>query len=302
MSKRTKIGNDNSPLTVTHDHLTDFESIEDVVQRKRKIIFDTDNYSPLINLIDLTREDGEEKGCFFVGQKFQQEGVDIYQVIGMTESFETKDGAFKGGALDPQKAWEKQIKPIVDRFPKDKKSQMFIMMFHTHINEGLFECFSDQDLRSLETIASQSGMDTLGLLATPNRNMIKGKNLQTCWQLSALQCKARLAGVKVSSKTGKTEPAYTYDYYRYPSICKTSSRNNIIELGTLKRLVGPDTILKPEDRDQNAEVQVIGFEPRSLEKVKGKKIGTVDERGNYHFTEPQIYKKKPSNEREDEER
>ena len=268
MSKR-QYNNRTSNLDALNDQFTDFDSVDDLLNSKSRVIFSEKAYEKLNELIidsqiGVNGNAGHEEGCFFYGIEL---GKDTNQILvdSFSSNFTKTNGFFSGGAVD--------CNSVLNRVPNEIENHRCLIHFHVHPLLGHYDVFSDIDLSVLENLASQdfsirNGISVFGLLASANREERLYHNIQ----LSMIYCKP------IRTRTG----AYHFEYYRFPNMYYVQN-GKVYEIGRYERVV-PPILSNGRSVKTAASVQAFGFNPSTGEEIKDREIGYI-ENGKFVYTD-----------------
>ena len=109
-----------------------------------KIIFSRDCYIKLLQLINESKSNNNETGCFFVGIRSKEDPFTIY-IDSSTSSFDCVDGHISGGAVQPTELNYTELNNIISNLKKLEEKPV-VVHYHTHPKKLHYESFSDQDL------------------------------------------------------------------------------------------------------------------------------------------------------------
>lgn len=270
MSKRFNKNRKSTNLDACNDQFTDFDSVDDLLNTKSRIIFSEKAYKNLHRLIvaskiGVNNNPGHEEGCFFYGIKL---GKDTNQILidSCSSDFTSSDGYISGGAADCNDV-------LLNDVPREIGNHNCLIHFHTHPLFGHYDVFSDIDLDIFEHLASQdfsvrNGISVFGLLASPNREERLFHNIQ----LSMIYCRS----IK------KIQGGYDFEYYRFPNICYIKN-GKVYEVGRYERINSPVLSTRRYVRSE-ASVQAFGYNPTNNELIVDKEVGYI-ENGKIRFTE-----------------
>lgn len=151
--------------TVSYDQFVDIPSLGS----KSKIIFSEQIYDYLKSLINQTKLENSEKGCYLVGrQSTTKEGVLCFFFDFCSSPFQTTNGIYANGGVIPT---EKNKKELISKLEEYESLgiEPYIMHFHTHNLQGIYSSFSDQDYVVYASMKYILKTRIFGMLAAPNK-------------------------------------------------------------------------------------------------------------------------------------
>lgn len=261
MSKRIQSDNPTQDDAL-NDPLTDFDSVDQLLGFKSRIIFSEEAYEHLKSLIVKCAKSGSETGCLFLGKESNSEEnqilIDCY-----TSDMKTADASFSGGAVE---VTPENFNELSNKIANEGYNCAF--HFHTHIPKGYFEIVSDNDLNAYEALASSPftlnhGVSFFGILAAPNRS---GDN----YQVSTIYC-----------SPSQKQNAVEFEYYKFPNIYYVKDEV-IYEMGKYQRTNAP-VLSNGRQIAQTPVVQAIGNYPYTNQNIEDVPVGLCKE-GCYRFS------------------
>lgn len=166
--------------TVSYDQFFDIPSLGD----KSKIIFSENVYKFLNNLINETKAENSEKGCYLVGRKsISENGTWCFYFDFYSSRFHTTSGNYVNGGVIPTNNNYLELADELEKYNLLGISPC-IMHFHTHNLNGLYSSLSDQDYGVYATMKHRFNLEIFGMLAAPNKT-----NKNETFELSVVNCR-----------------------------------------------------------------------------------------------------------------
>ena len=272
--------------TVSYDQFVDIPSLGG----KSKIIFSETVYNYLNNLMNETKNESAEKGCYLVGrQSISDDGALCFYFDFCSSKFQTTSGNYANGGVIPTNDNKVELINELERYNSLGISPC-IMHFHTHNLNGLYSSLSDQDYGVYATMKHQLKCEIFGMLAAPN------KSLQNeTFELSVVNCR----DPKVVGTRGCAS------FYSIPNIyyCKG---NHIFKVGSFQKnglsaKTGTKELSRSDRFVQNYRewpgsslVSGIGKNPTNGMQIMDENVGYVDENGFLNFPNENLTLEMPS--------
>lgn len=263
--------------TVSYDQFADIPSLGG----KSKIIFSEQVYNYLNNLINETKLENAEKGCYLVGRKsISEDGNLCFYFDFCSSKFQTTEGNFANGGVV---STDNNKIELINELEKYSASEIkaCIMHFHTHNLNGLYPSLSDQDYGVYATMKHQlKACEIFGMLAAPNKNL---KN--NTYELSVVNCRdPKIVGFRGCA-----------NFYLMPNIfyCKG---NQIFKIGSFQRneLSSKTSITELSKSDRFVQnyrewsgtnlVSGIGINPINSLPIIDENVGYIDINNNLNFS------------------
>ena len=261
--------------TVSYDQFVDIPSLGSA----SKIIFSEQVYNYLNMLINETKAENAEKGCYLVGRKsISKDGALCFYFDFCSSKFQTTSGNYENGAVIPTNNNKIELINELERY-ESLEIDACVMHFHTHSLNGLYSSLSDQDYGVYATMKQQLKCEIFGMLAAPN------KTLQNeTFELSVVNCRdPKVVGFRGCA-----------NFYTIPNIfyCKG---NKIFKVGSFQKSdLSPKSSITEISRSdrfvQNYRewhgsglVSGIGKNPTNNMQIIDENIGYVDVNGSLNF-------------------
>lgn len=252
--------------TVSYDQYKNIQCLEE-----SSVIFSAKEYDKLKELISKTNSINGETGCFFVGYSYNKNQKIIF-VDSSTSIFETSSGIYYNGAVNPVAKNYEDLNVIIRNY-KEKGLMPFVFHFHTHINLGYSESFSDQDLHCYAKMAyDNQTVQCLALLGFPKGTFTYGLSI-------------------LSVHNAKLEQnEHCADFYRLPNIYYIRE-NNLFKTGVFQKKYNNRTtnvhssnkiVRNSVDFNGNQQVCAIGKNPNTNLQIEDENIGYVDSNGTIY--------------------
>ena len=268
MSKRYDKGRQSTNLDATNDQFTDFDSVDDLLGFKSRIIFSDAAKRTLERLIvesqiGIGGRPGSERGCCFYGRELGKNSNQIY-IDAFSSDFLPANGFFEGGSVNHDYVLSNEVDRALNNYD-------CLFHFHTHSKNGFYDVFSDIDLEIYEALSTDAvilrhNASVFGLLATPNREDGMHHNIQ----LSCVFC----------SPSKKQDGTYEYDFYRFPNMCYVEG-DLVYEIGQYQRTIAPRL---SNGRNVRTDVMIpaLGFDPNTGAAIESKPVGIFQD-GKFYF-------------------
>lgn len=202
--------------TVSYDQFTDIPSLGG----KSKIIFSEKVYKYLNNLINETKTENAEKGCYLVGRKsISEDGALCFYFDFCSSKFQTTNGNYTNSGAIPTNNNKLELIGELEKY-NSLGIDACIMHFHTHNLNGIYSSLSDQDYGVYATMKHQFKCEIFGMLAAPNKTL----NNDTT-ELSILNCREpKIVGTRGCAS-----------FYSIPNIYYCSG-NQIYKVGAFQKI------------------------------------------------------------------
>ena len=300
----------NTLDTASFDQFTDFKTVDEILNRKSRIIFSADAYSHFLSLINESKNFQNETGCFFLGK---EQGKDSNQIFidSFTTDFSSSSGHFIGGAVEDTKESQKIREKAVREYGYD-------CLFHFHVHTAPkgshYESFSDQDLKvyadynkspwfqyySKKDIESISGIeindkeyeqilqsffneegeinDSFTKSVPQNRKVTYFGMLATPDRTNSIE-QPRITHNNYQISTIFSEQQYDRNgslqlqFYRFPNIYYIGAENKIYRIGNFQRKVRPELSNGRIVNNNDVKIQAIGKDPNTGRVIEDVEVG-----------------------------
>lgn len=261
--------------TVSYDQFFDIPSLGN----KSKIIFSEDVYNYLITLINETKRENAEKGCYLVGRKsVSEDGKLCFYFDFHSSKFQTISVYYENGGVEATANNKIELINELEKYQSLGISPC-VIHFHTHNLNGIYSSLSDQDYGVYATMKYQLNLEIFGMLAAPNVN----QNYDTV-ELSIVNCQNPV----VVGTRGCAS------FYSIPNIyyCKG---NQIFKIGSFQKnkLSIKTKITELERRDRFVQnyrewdgcnlISGIGKNPSNHLQIIDENVGYVDVNNFFNF-------------------
>ncbi len=266
--------------TVSYNQFDDIPSLG----TKSKIIFSEKAYMFLNSLINETKNDNKEEGCYLVGRKsISEDGALCFYFDFCSSKFQTTDGIYSNSGVISTNSNKRELINELDKY-MESGIQACIMHFHTHTLNGIFSSLSDQDYGVYATMKHQLKCEVFGMLAAPNNNLKKETT-----ELSVLICQ----DPKVIGTRGCAS------FYSIPNIYYVKG-SEIYQVGTFRNneAHSKTVITELSRRDRFVQnyrewkgssiVSGIGINPDTGLQITDKNVGYIDINKSFIFQDENL--------------
>lgn len=266
--------------TVSYDQFIDIPSLGNT----SKIILSEQVYNYIKMLINETKTENSEKGCYIVGRKsVSEKGALCFYFDFCSSKFQTTSGNYENSAVIPTTNNKMELISELEKYD-ELNINACVMHFHTHNLNGLYSSLSDQDYGVYASMKYQLKCEIFGMLAAPNKTL----NNES-FELSVVNCRdPRVVGSRGCA-----------NFYTIPNIfyCKG---NQIFKIGSFqKNGISPKTSITEISRSdrfvQNYRewpgsgfVSGIGKNPINNMQLIDNSVGYVDVNGSLIFTDENL--------------
>ncbi len=266
--------------TVSYDQFFDIPSLGS----KSKVIFSEAVYNYLTNLINETKSENAEKGCYLVGRKsVSKDGALCFYFDFCSSKFQTSNGNYENGAVMPTNNNKIELINELEIY-NSLGINACVMHFHTHSLNGFYSSMSDQDYGVYATMKHQLQCEIFGMLAAPNESL-----QNETFELSVVNCRdSKVVGSRACASFYSIPNIY---YCRGNQIFKVgsfqknglSNKTKITELSRSNRFVQ-----NYREWPGTNWVSGIGKNPTNNMKIIDDNVGYVDANGFLNFPDENL--------------
>ena len=261
--------------TVSYDQFVDIPSLGSA----SKIVFSEQVYNYLNMLINETKVENAEKGCYLVGRKsISKDGALCFYFDFCSSKFQTTSGNYANGGVLPTNNNYLELADELEKYNSLDISPC-IMHFHTHNLNGLYSYLSDQDYGVYATMRHRFNLEIFGMLAAPN------KTLQNeTFELSVVNCRdPRVVGTRGCANFYTIPNIF---YCRGNQIFKVGSfqKNDFFPKASVTEVSRSDRYVQNyREWSGSGLVSGIGKNPTNNMQIIDENIGYVDVNGSLNF-------------------
>ena len=277
--------------TVSYDQFSDIPSLG----KKSKIIFSEKAFQYIIKLINETKRNNEENGCYLIGRKsISDDGALCFYFDLFTSKFETTDGNYKNSGVVPSSQSKIELLSELEKY-QESGIEACIMHFHTHNLNGLFSSPSDQDYGVYATMKQKYQCEIFGTLMAPNQNT----NLDTI-EITILNCRDPKIVNNRACASFYSIPNIYYcqenDIYQIGSFEKNRNYQKTIQTEFSR----PDRFVQNYREWQGTNtISAIGKNPNTNEPIRDEIVGYIDTNHNFIIAKENLTLKFPTLEKTD---